>query len=72
MMTVQQLDVLRDQLKQELSSSSSNLQKVGQLLTQAKVNFMWKWTSCVLLLLIETAVGWLDRTWSLRSRCRQD
>lgn len=36
-MTVQQLDVLRDQLKQELSSSSSNLQKVGQLLTQAKV-----------------------------------
>lgn len=37
MMTVQQLDVLRDQLKQELSSSSSNLQKAGQLLTQAKV-----------------------------------
>ncbi|GAN06596.1 26S proteasome non-atpase regulatory subunit 8 [Mucor lusitanicus] len=40
MMTVQQLDVLRDQLKQELSSSSSNLQKVGQLLTQAKVGLI--------------------------------
>lgn len=36
-MTSQQLDVLRDQLKNEMSASSPNLQKVGQLLTQAKV-----------------------------------
>jgi 26S proteasome regulatory subunit N12 len=36
-MTLQQLDALRDQLKNEMSGSSPNLQKVGQLLTQAKV-----------------------------------
>jgi hypothetical protein len=38
MMTVQQLDALRDQLKHEMSASSPNLQKVGQFLTQAKVS----------------------------------
>ncbi|GAA5802276.1 hypothetical protein HPULCUR_007739 [Helicostylum pulchrum] len=36
-MTLQQLDALRDQLKNEMSGSSPNLQKVGQLLTQAKI-----------------------------------
>jgi hypothetical protein len=37
-MTLQQLDALRDQLKNEMGSSSPNLQKLGQLLIQAKVN----------------------------------
>lgn len=38
MMTVKQLDALRDQLKHEMSAGSPNLQKVGQLLIQAKVS----------------------------------
>lgn len=37
-MTVKQLDALRDQLKHEMSAGSPNLQKVGQLLIQAKVS----------------------------------
>ncbi|KAG2195147.1 hypothetical protein INT47_006596 [Mucor saturninus] len=39
-MTLQQLDALRDQLKNEMSGSSPNLQKVGQLLTQAKISLI--------------------------------
>lgn len=37
MMTVQHIDAIRDQIKNEMSSSSANLQQVNQLLTQAKV-----------------------------------
>ncbi|KAI8976738.1 cornichon protein-domain-containing protein [Pilobolus umbonatus] len=36
-MTLQQLESVRDQIKNELKASAANLNKIGQLLTQAKV-----------------------------------
>lgn len=36
-MSLQQLQALRDQLRNEMNTPSPNLQLVGQLLTQAKV-----------------------------------